>query len=133
MSKVLFLGGSLAATAFNLPSEAWAEQDVTQTSSANYPSVKAEIFVTFQNRAENVQGVPITISAFGGSALAERQIADVAVIGNITPNVNLDPGVDVYLDGIYLARTLAANFDIPDVERVEILQGPRGAPCLAAA
>lgn len=113
------------------------------------------IVVTAQKREENVQDVPIAISAFAGESLAERQISDVSAIGNITPNVNLDagtpfsgspavlgafirgigqndfavnvdPGVGVYVDGVYLARTVGANFDLPDVERVEILKGPQG-------
>jgi iron complex outermembrane recepter protein len=114
-----------------------------------------DIVVTAQKRSENVQDVPIAISAFGESALQERAVADVSSLANIAPNVtldagtpfsgstsvlsayirgigqndfaaNLDPGVGVYLDGIYLARTVGANMDLPDVERVEILKGPQG-------
>ncbi|HWL47138.1 MAG TPA: TonB-dependent receptor, partial [Sphingomonadaceae bacterium] len=114
-----------------------------------------EIIVTAQKRAENVQDVPIAISTFTSSALRERAVADVASLSNMAPNVtldagtpfsgsssvlsayvrgigqndfaaNLDPGVGVYLDGIYLARTVGANLDLPDVERIEVLKGPQG-------
>lgn len=114
-----------------------------------------DIIVTAQKRAENVQKVPIAISAFTASALAERAVTDVSSLGNLTPNVtldagapfsgstsvlaayirgigqnefapNFDPGVGVYLDGVYLARTVGANLNLPDVERVEILKGPQG-------
>lgn len=115
----------------------------------------ADIIVTAQKRAENVQNVPIAISTFTADALKERAVASVASLSNIAPNVtldagtpfsgsssvlsayirgigqndfaaNLDPGVGVYLNGIYLARTVGANLDLPDVERIEVLKGPQG-------
>jgi len=115
----------------------------------------AEIVVTAQRRAQSLQDVPIAISAFSGASLQERAILDVSSLSNISPNVtldagapfsgssavlaafirgigrndfaiNLDPGVGVYLDGVYLARTVGANVNLPDVERVEVLKGPQG-------
>jgi iron complex outermembrane receptor protein len=114
-----------------------------------------EIVVTAQKRDQNVQDVPISISAFGGTALQERAVTNVASLSALAPNVNLDggtpfsgssavlsatirgigsddfafnidPGVGVYLDGVYLARTVGANQDLPDVERIEVLKGPQG-------
>ena len=115
----------------------------------------AEIVVTAQKRAENVQDVPIAISAFTAESLSERAVTSVASLSNISPNVtldagtpfsgtaavlsayirgigandfafNIDPGVGVYLDGVYLARSVGANQELPDVERVEVLKGPQG-------
>jgi outer membrane receptor protein involved in Fe transport len=114
-----------------------------------------EIVVTAQKRSENVQNVPIAISAFTASALKERSVTSIASLSALAPNVNLDggtpfsgssavlsatirgigsddfafnidPGVGIYLDGVYLARTVGANQDLPDVERVEVLKGPQG-------
>jgi len=114
-----------------------------------------EIVVTAQKRAENVQDVPIAISAFTANTLKERAVANVAALSNISPNVsldagtpfsgstevlsayirgigandfafNIDPGVGVYLDGVYLARSVGANQDLLDVERIEVLKGPQG-------
>lgn len=114
-----------------------------------------EIVVTAQKRDQNVQDVPISISAFGGEALQERAVNDVSALGSLAPNVNLDggtpfsgssavlsatirgigsddfafnidPGVGIYLDGVFLARTVGANQDLPDVERIEVLKGPQG-------
>ena len=113
-----------------------------------------EIIVTAQKRAENVQDVPIAVSAFTASALQERAVTSVDGLSNLTPNVtldagtpfsgsssvlaafirgigandfafNIDPGVGIYLDGVYLARSVGANQDLPDVERVEILESFR--------
>lgn len=114
-----------------------------------------EIVVTAQKRSENVQNVPIAISAFTASALKERAVTSVADLSNLAPNVtltagtpfsgagtvlsayirgigsndfafNIDPGVGIYLDGVYLARSVGANQDLPDVERIEVLKGPQG-------
>jgi iron complex outermembrane recepter protein len=115
----------------------------------------AEIIVTAQKRTENVQDVPIAISAFTADALKERSVGDVSALSAITPNVtldastpfsgssavlgasirgvgsadfafNIDPAVGVYLDGVYLGRSIGANQDLLDVERIEILKGPQG-------
>lgn len=114
-----------------------------------------EVVVTAQKRTENVQTVPIAISAFTTRDLQDRGAIDVHSISNMTPNVNLDagspfsgtgsvlaasirgigqddfalnldPGVGVYIDGVYIARTVGANQNLLDVERVEILKGPQG-------
>src|SRR5664279_3866954 len=51
-----------------------------------------DIVVTAQKRAENVQNVPIAISAFTASALQERAVGSIAQLSAIAPNVNLDAG-----------------------------------------
>jgi iron complex outermembrane receptor protein len=115
----------------------------------------ADIVVTAQKRSESIQDVPIAISAFTAQALQERAVTNVASLSSLAPNVNLDggtpfsgstavlsatirgigsddfafnidPGVGIYLDGVYLARTVGANQDLPDVERIEVLKGPQG-------
>jgi iron complex outermembrane receptor protein len=115
----------------------------------------AEIIVTAQKRSENIQKVPIAITAVTSEELQSKGISDVGAVGNLTPSVNLDagapfsgsssvlsasirgigqddfafnldPGVGVYVDGVYLARTVGANQNLLDVERIEILKGPQG-------
>ncbi len=140
--SVAFFAGS-SATAFA------QETAVEETSGIG------QIVVTAQKRAENVQNVPIAISAFAGEALAERSVGNVSQLAALSPNVNLDsgvsftastavlaasirgigasdfafnidPAVGVYVDGVYLARSVGANQDLLDVERIEILKGPQG-------
>ncbi|MDB5690537.1 MAG: TonB-dependent receptor [Sphingomonas bacterium] len=135
-----------------------AAQQATDTGpvTASQPSGGiADIVVTAQKRNENVQDVPIAISAFTAAALQERAVTDISGLSNISPNVtldggtpfsgssavlsayirgigsndfafNIDPGVGVYLDGVYLARTVGANQDLLDVSRIEVLKGPQG-------
>lgn len=115
----------------------------------------ADIVVTAQKRAENVQDVPIAISAFGGAAVQERAVGNVSQLAALAPNVtldstvpfsgstavlaasirgigsndfafNIDPGVGIYIDGVYLARSVGANQDLLDIERIEVLKGPQG-------
>jgi iron complex outermembrane receptor protein len=114
-----------------------------------------EVVVTAQRRSENIQNVPIAVTAFSAEALASRNLTDVHSLGNLTPGVNLDagapfsadrsvlsasirgigqddfafnlnPGVGVYVDGVFLARTIGANQNLLDVDRIEILKGPQG-------
>src|ERR1700682_3205890 len=114
-----------------------------------------EIVVTAEKRSENLQNVPIAIKAFTAEAMRSRGITDLHGLSSLTPNVNLDggapfsgdssvlsasirgigqddfafnldPGVGVYLDGVYLARTIGANQNLLDVDRIEILKGPQG-------
>ena len=114
-----------------------------------------EVVVTAQRREQNIQNVPIAITAFTGDALADRNLTDIHSLTNLTSGVNLDsgspfsgdrsvlsasirgigqddfafnlnPGVGVYLDGIFLARTIGANQTLLDVDRIEVLKGPQG-------
>ncbi|MBK9252759.1 MAG: TonB-dependent receptor [Proteobacteria bacterium] len=122
---------------------------------AEESSTLEEVVVTAQKRAQNVQDVPIAISTFSADSILERGVVDVAALSNVAPNItldagtpfsgssavlsafirgigandfamNLDPGVGIYIDGVYLARTVGANLDLPDVERIEVLKGPQG-------
>ncbi|MBB3861247.1 outer membrane receptor protein involved in Fe transport [Novosphingobium hassiacum] len=144
-----FASVSVAAMAVAITMPAYAQDAAAPTGGI------AEIVVTAQKRAENVQDVPIAISAFSADSLQERAVSSVASLSNISPNVtldagtpfsgssavlsayirgigandfafNIDPGVGVYLDGVYLARSVGANQDLPDVERIEVLKGPQG-------
>ncbi len=114
-----------------------------------------EVVVTAQRREQNIQNVPIAVTAFTSEALQSRNVTDVHALTNLTPGVNLDagspfsgdrsvlsasirgigqddfafnlnPGVGVYLDGVFLARTIGANVNLLDVDRVEVLKGPQG-------
>ncbi len=114
-----------------------------------------EVVVTAQKTAQNVQNVPIAVTAVTAQALQNKGIRDVAGLSNVAPNVSLDagtpfsgsdavlaayirgigqndfafnqdPGVGVYVDGVYLARSVGANTSMLDVARVEVLKGPQG-------
>jgi iron complex outermembrane recepter protein len=144
----------MSGAALTLAGTAFAQTEAPAAAAADQGGIP-EIVVTAQKRAENVQDVPIAISAFTSEALTERSVTSVASLSNIAPNVtldagtpfsgssavlsayirgigandfafNIDPGVGIYLDGVYLARSVGANQDLPDVERIEVLKGPQG-------
>ncbi len=150
LTSRLLAGATLLAVA-----PAWAQDAKSPTAAPVDNGGLQEIVVTAQKRAENVQDVPIAISAFTSNALSERAVTSVAALSNIAPNVtldagtpfsgspyvlsayirgigandfafNIDPGVGTYLDGVYLARSIGANQELGDVERIEVLKGPQG-------
>ena len=124
-------------------------------SAASSTGTISEVFITATKRTENIQDVPIAVTAFTAQALEDKHITDVSQLANLTPNVtldagtpfsgsssvlaayirgigqndfafNFDPGVGVYVDGVYLARTVGANMDLLDVDHIEVLKGPQG-------
>jgi iron complex outermembrane recepter protein len=107
-----------------------------------------EIVVTAERRAANIQDVPISITATSGDSLREAAMFDSQALSSSVPGLQVqkdvvgkvvirgigtenftvggDPGVAIYSDGAYIARSSAAIFDFFDVERVEVLRGPQG-------
>ena len=114
-----------------------------------------EIVVTARKRAESLQDTPISISAFTEQGLEARQVQQVSGIAQLTPNLifdttspiagssaaatmfirgvgqansvpTVDLGVGLYIDGVYVARSVGGLVDLLDVERIEVLRGPQG-------
>src|SRR5215472_5387917 len=109
-----------------------------------------DIVVTARKRAEHIQQVPMSISAFSGETLQARGVNDVLDLPKITPNLRLDtvsqmagvslrirgvgassnaaidPSVAPYIDGVYIPRPGAILTSFLDVGAVEVLRGPQG-------
>ena len=112
-----------------------------------------EILVTAQRRVQNLQDVPLAVSAFSASQITTLQIQEVKDIGQNVPNLQTytvtagaqaiqvhsrgasvqNPGfnlsespVGVYLDDVYFGRLASVNLDLTDLERIEVLRGPQG-------
>ena len=145
----LTLGVAAAALTALAPAAIAQEAQEQEATTADDGSV---IVVTARRRTENLQDVPIAISAFSAERLENQGALDITDISQITPNTTLensrgtnstltafirgvgqqDPvpgfeaGVGIYLDDVYLNRPQAAVLDIYEVERIEVLRGPQG-------
>jgi iron complex outermembrane recepter protein len=113
----------------------------------------AEIVVTAQFRNQKLQDVPIAITAVDSALIEARSATSLADVTKAAPSVvlrpssaafgnsisasirgvgqgdfnpALEPGVGLYIDDVYYPRLTGANFDLLDVERVEVLRGPQG-------
>jgi iron complex outermembrane receptor protein len=144
---ILKLGSALAALGAAAP--AFAQDAPLPVTGISEDEV---ITVTARRRDENLQDVPIAVTAYSGEALERQGATDITDLNDTTPNVTLetsrgtnttltafirgvgqqDPvagfeaGVGLYLDDVYLNRPQAAVLDIYDVERIEVLRGPQG-------
>src|SRR5579864_4001807 len=67
-------------------------QEQASTTAAATPEAGglAEIVVTAERRAENIQNVPIAVTAFTADALQSRNLTNVQTLGALSPGVNLD-------------------------------------------
>jgi iron complex outermembrane receptor protein len=120
---------------------------------AQDPPVFEEVIVTAQKREQNIFEVPVAISAFSADTIERQGITDLVDVGKFVPNLNVtgfsaghtasvnpfirgiglqdhlittDPGVGVYVDGIYLGRQVGQNWSLANIERIEVLRGPQG-------
>lgn len=114
-------------------------------------SLTSEIVVTATRNRLSVQDVGISVSAFSGAQLREVGIADSSQIVQITPGVQIaqsnsgatasysirgvtqtdfgfsqEAPVALYVDEVYQANQTGAQFQLFDIERVEVLRGPQG-------
>ena len=111
-----------------------------------------EIVVTAERRETNLQKTPIAITALTAANIEAQGIRNVNDLAASVPNLTTttgpqgsadanffvrgvgqfdfiatnDPGVGVYVDGVYLGRTVGALLDAGDIGRVEVLRGPQG-------
>ncbi|WP_417320930.1 TonB-dependent receptor [Emcibacter sp.] len=147
LTRALMLSTCVATMAISTTPAFAAEQE------ADSSFTLEEIVVTARKRAESLQETPIAISAFSAAALEDRGAGNINDVANFVPNLQYsssaagtvgassfavrgigqsdfitttEPGVGVYLDGVYLARVTGAALDLADVERVEVLRGPQG-------
>ncbi len=148
----LLYGTVLSSFLLISPTLSYSEEEKAESRTA---WLLEEITVTARKREEGLQSTPIAISAFSGKSLEYRGVTNVGEIAQFTPNLSfqnnpsfggasnsaaiyirgvgqkeflptVDPGVGLYVDGVYIARSVGGILDLVDVERVEVLKGPQG-------
>ena len=135
---------NLAIAALLAASPAWAQE-------SEAPADPNEIVVTASKRAENLQSVPISVSAIGGDALERARVTSVddlvtkvanlqltSIVGDNTPifalrgvsmsdySLNQSSPVATYYDEVYKGNFAFLGVSMFDLERVEVLRGPQG-------
>ena len=117
------------------------------------PAGTPDIVVTAQFREQRLQDTPLSITAVPAQLLEQRGQHSLAEVTNQAPNVQLrqagasfgdsltafirgvgqadfdpalEPGVGMYIDDVYYSSLTGANFELLDLERVEVLRGPQG-------
>lgn len=129
-----------------------AAQQAGDTAETAQPERGGDIIVTAQRRAERLQDVPASVTAISGEQLEQLQIfntRDIAVqvpgvvitagtgtansariffrgIGEDESRGAVDPAIGIYVNNVYLGRTVGSLFDMVDIEQVEVLRGPQG-------
>lgn len=113
--------------------------------------VLEEVIVVAQKRAQNLQHVPVAVSAFSGEQLENSGIDDVFDLSDIAPalhvrqagqsrsttfrirgvgtfanNFGLESSVGLYVDGVYRSRQGSMINNMVDMASVEVLRGPQG-------
>jgi iron complex outermembrane receptor protein len=143
--KVDYVGGFALAVALSTSAQA---QDVVTPADG-------EILVTARRTAENIQDVPVSVTAFSADSLSDRSIDTLDQVAKYTPNIRFDgaaalsggnynatvfirgvgqndfaifsdPGVGFYVDDVYYARSIGGVMDAVDIESVQVLRGSQG-------
>jgi len=120
----------------------------TDVDAQNDPAA-SDIVVTARRREERLQDVPIAVTAISGDAIKQQQLVVVRDVAAYSPGLNINsdsvgrafvsirgigttlidtvqPGVGIFIDGIYQPNTTYLNSPLVDVARVEVLRGPQG-------
>ena len=150
-AALLACAAAVAAIGSFGPGAARAEEQRASTTER----LMEEMVVTARRREEGLQDAPIAVSAYSGDTLDYRGVSSLDQIERFVPSLTLqnnpsfggasnsaaiylrgvgqkeflpttEPGVGLYVDGVYVARSVGAILDIVDVERLEVLRGPQG-------
>jgi iron complex outermembrane receptor protein len=109
------------------------------------------IIVMANKRAENIQEVPVSMTALDGAFLEKAGLTDfkdiqkfvsnltieggtdtrstsvrIRGIGSVGTNAGIDPSVGLFIDGVYQGRAGMSMGDLIDISAVEVLRGPQG-------
>lgn len=127
---------------------------VAQETDTSEPDTRrlGAVTVMAQRVEENLQDVPVAVTALDTAMLEDRQIADLLDLQSVVPNINMatntgtanaariflrgvgedesrgavDQAVGIYVDGVYVGRSVGSLFDVVDLASIEVLRGPQG-------
>src|SRR4249920_41530 len=143
--------GALALIAWAPPAPA---QQPASTSSAEAETLES-VVVTARRREESMQDIPVAVTALSADELERQQVVSTTDLDKVAPNLQfhsygtltgnnsaaqvfirgigqtdataaVDPGVGVYIDDVYMGRSVGAAMEFRDIANVQILRGPQG-------
>jgi iron complex outermembrane receptor protein len=143
---------AFAQTAGDVVTQETPEQTAERESAVDRVLGTVTVTATKKADVENVQSVPVAITAFNSETLEALQVRDVQSLSYSAPNIQLedigtargtanfsirglginssipsiDPTVGVFVDGVYLGVNNGVVLDLFDLDSVEILRGPQG-------
>ncbi|MEM1196537.1 MAG: TonB-dependent receptor [Pseudomonadota bacterium] len=142
---------SATALAIAVPSAAMAQDTEADDDFAlEAPENSNRIIVTASKREQTLQETPIAVSVTSAEVIEQAQIRDVLDLQTVTPslrvsqlqtssastfiirgfgngdnNFGVEPSVGVFIDGVFRSRSAGALSDLPNVQRIEVLNGPQ--------
>lgn len=153
MKKLYLARPCMLAILAMAPAAAWAQDDSRPTTPEKETAASSgvgEIIVTAQKRAENLQDVPVAVTAFSGDTLVQRGVNDAQALTRLVPNMGFsnnygqtritlrglsyqelasqggEPRVAYHVDGAFMAMSGDIGSTFYDIERVEVNRGPQG-------
>jgi outer membrane receptor protein involved in Fe transport len=121
---------------------------IAATSIGVNSAVLEEITVTAQKRAENLQDVPISMTALNGERMEEAGVSSFSDLSSLVPNFEVaenavntiitmrgisvgsnqsfEQSVGVYTDGVHYGKSRQIRSGLFDLDQVEVLRGPQG-------
>lgn len=144
--RSILLGGTALALAGTAIAQDKAPAPAEETGKVE------KVTVTARRTSENIQKVPASVSSFSERGLDRLGATEVTGLQGAVPNANIapgrgssnatniyirgvgqpdalqtfDPAVGVYVDDVYLSRIRGTQFELLDIERLEVLRGPQG-------
>ncbi len=110
--------------------------------------VLEEIVVTAQKRAEDIQSVPLSVTAIGGDDIVDKNMGDMNEVANYVPNLDVlavptfpsiymrglgssynrgfEQSVAILIDEVFYGRASYINQGLLDLQAIEVLRGPQG-------
>jgi iron complex outermembrane recepter protein len=146
MRKLHYMSATALAMSLSMPAFAQDAAQAEEDAAVEEPG----IIVTAQRTAQNLQDVPIAVSAFSEEMLASQQIENssdlqltlpnvtftkgnftgssftIRGIGDLCVGVSCDSATAIHLDGTPLLSTRLFETEFFDLGRIEVLRGPQG-------
>lgn len=119
------------------------------------PTDDGDIIITARRREESLQDAPVAVTVLSGASLERQQIVGTTELDQVAPNLQfatygtltgnnsaaqvfirgigqtdatpaVDPGVGLYIDDVYMGRSVGGAMEFRDIASVQVLRGPQG-------